>query len=182
MSKKEVIYTSEYTYTGPTLFYSYDDVPCQYTLEKGTIVEAEVNVNIATIHAYHDEGDGIVAINPICVVAKYLAPVERTIHFDERSDHHGPFDITFSKDWFKEHKVAIDNIEVGGSHYQVAIQPWDYIHVNGLGFDEGNIVKYATRHKKKGGAEDVKKIISYARHILKTQYGDVGDDEKQAAR
>lgn len=63
--------------------------------------------------------------------------------------------------------------EVGGNHYSSKqIEPWDYIFANSLGFDEGNIVKYATRHKDKGGAEDIRKIISYCRHILKTQYGE----------
>lgn len=63
-------------------------------------------------------------------------------------------------------------IEVGGDHYQKKIQPWDFIFANNLGFDEGNIVKYVVRHKDKGGAEDIKKIISYAEHILRTQYGE----------
>lgn len=65
-----------------------------------------------------------------------------------------------------------DGHEIGGTHYKMAIEPWDYIQANGLGFDEGNIVKYASRHKQKNGAEDIKKIISYAKHILKTQYGE----------
>lgn len=71
-----------------------------------------------------------------------------------------------------ERIVNGDDHEVGGSHYKMAIEPWDYIHANGLGFDEGNIVKYASRHKQKNGAEDIRKIISYAKHILKTQYNE----------
>lgn len=102
----------------------------------------------------------------------------------------GPLDNV--KKWAREHhqdllnnetkekvweQINNDNIEVGGGHYQTAIQPWDFIYANGLDFDSGNIVKYACRHQKKGGAEDVKKIISYAKHILKTQYGiDYGTD------
>lgn len=62
--------------------------------------------------------------------------------------------------------------EIGGDHYRLTIPPWDYIFANGLGFDEGNIVKYATRHKDKGGAEDIRKIVSYCKHILLTQYGE----------
>lgn len=64
------------------------------------------------------------------------------------------------------------NLEVGGSHYQTAIQPWDYIAANHLGFDEGSIIKYITRHRKKNGAEDIKKAISFCKHILETQYGE----------
>lgn len=51
----------------------------------------------------------------------------------------------------------------GGSHYRdCAIQPIDYILGNGLGFAEGNVVKYVTRWKTKGGVEDLRK----ARHYL----------------
>lgn len=53
--------------------------------------------------------------------------------------------------------------QVGGTHYKLqAIQPWDYILANGLGFLEGNIVKYVSRWQRKGGVEDLKK----ARHYL----------------
>lgn len=62
--------------------------------------------------------------------------------------------------------------EVGGDHYKSAIEPWDFISANSLGFDEGCVVKYICRHKKKGGAEDIRKAISYCEHILKTQYGE----------
>lgn len=62
--------------------------------------------------------------------------------------------------------------QVGGDHYKsMAIQPIEFIAKNNLGFMEGNIVKYAARHKSKGGAEDVRKIIHYAQLILKLQYG-----------
>ena len=53
--------------------------------------------------------------------------------------------------------------QVGGTHYaKNKIQPWDYIHANGLGYFEGSVVKYVTRWKDKGGIEDLKK----ARHFL----------------
>jgi hypothetical protein len=51
------------------------------------------------------------------------------------------------------------------------IQPVEYIHANGFDFLTGNIIKYASRHKNKNGAEDVKKIIHYAELILKLEYG-----------
>lgn len=62
--------------------------------------------------------------------------------------------------------------QVGGTHYKdLKIQPIEYIYANGLDFLQGNIIKYATRHKNKNGAEDVKKIIHYAELILKLEYG-----------
>ncbi len=63
--------------------------------------------------------------------------------------------------------------QVGGSHYKdMAIQPIEYIVKNKLGFCEGNIVKYITRHKAKGGAEDVRKVIHYCELLLETEYGE----------
>jgi hypothetical protein len=62
--------------------------------------------------------------------------------------------------------------QVGGTHYaDMPIQPIVFIHENQIGYVEGNIIKYASRHKLKGGAEDVRKIIHYARLLLKLEYG-----------
>lgn len=76
------------------------------------------------------------------------------------------------KDEAKKHYKPEDDHEVGGNHYKMAIEPWDFIFANKLDFDSGNVVKYISRHKKKNGAEDVKKAISFCKHILKTQYNE----------
>lgn len=56
-----------------------------------------------------------------------------------------------------------DATQVGGDHYVTkAIQPWDYIAANSLGYFEGNVVKYVTRWRDKGGIDDLLK----ARHYL----------------
>lgn len=69
-------------------------------------------------------------------------------------------------------------IQAGGSHYKdCAIQPIEYIHANGLDFFQGNIVKYATRHKAKNGAEDLRKVIHYAQLALELQYGEKQEGE-----
>lgn len=53
--------------------------------------------------------------------------------------------------------------QVGGDHYKTkAIQPVEYIHANGLGFCEGNVVKYVSRWRDKNGIKDLEK----ARHYL----------------
>lgn len=67
--------------------------------------------------------------------------------------------------------AGLTRSQVGGSHYQLTIQPVDYIHANKLTFLEGNVVKYVTRHRKKNGAEDVKKAIHYLQMILEKEYG-----------
>jgi hypothetical protein len=47
----------------------------------------------------------------------------------------------------------------------------EYIHANDLGFLEGNIVKYITRHRAKGeGAMDIYKVKHYADLILQYHY------------
>lgn len=67
--------------------------------------------------------------------------------------------------------------ELGGSvshpsHYaNQGIEPRKYISVNKLDFNQGNIVKYVTRHKTKDGARDIIKVITYARFILEEDYG-----------
>jgi len=59
--------------------------------------------------------------------------------------------------------------QVGGSHYKdLKIQPIEYILANGLGFCEGNIIKYITRWKQKGGIQDIDKVIHYA-ELLKQE-------------
>jgi hypothetical protein len=53
--------------------------------------------------------------------------------------------------------------QVGGSHYaSMAIQPFEYIHANGIGFAEGCVIKYVSRWRAKGGIEDLRK----AKHFL----------------
>jgi len=62
--------------------------------------------------------------------------------------------------------------QIGGSHYQTSIQPIQYIHTNKLPFIEGCIVKYATRHRDKNGAEDIRKIVHYCELLLELEYAD----------
>ena len=58
--------------------------------------------------------------------------------------------------------------QVGGSHYMYfKIQPYEFISKNNLSFFQGNVVKYVCRYKRKGGAEDIKKIIHYCQLELK---------------
>lgn len=66
--------------------------------------------------------------------------------------------------------------QVGGDHYRnKAIEPITYIMENKLGYCEGNVIKYVTRHQEKGQAEDIRKAIQYLKFILKHQYGEESD-------
>ncbi len=59
--------------------------------------------------------------------------------------------------------MTANDEQVGGTHYKgKSIQPWDYIAANELGYFEGNIVKYISRWKEKGGLDDLEK----GRHYL----------------
>jgi hypothetical protein len=62
--------------------------------------------------------------------------------------------------------------QVGGSHYQTAIQPIEYIFHNDLNFLQGNIIKYATRYKDKNGREDLEKIKHYVDLLIALEYDD----------
>lgn len=62
--------------------------------------------------------------------------------------------------------------QVGGTHYKsLAIQPVEFIQRNGLGFCEGNAVKYLTRWKAKGGIEDLLKARHYIDLLLEMNEG-----------
>ena len=57
---------------------------------------------------------------------------------------------------------ALDT-QVGGNHYKdLAIQPVEFIHKNGIGYMEGCAIKYLTRWRAKNGIEDMRK----ARHFI----------------
>ena len=64
------------------------------------------------------------------------------------------------------------DVQVGGRHYELQIQPVEYIVKNGLGFCEGNVIKYVTRYKVKGGKEDLLKARHYIDMLIKFNYGD----------
>lgn len=61
--------------------------------------------------------------------------------------------------------------QIGGTHYKdVKIQPVEYIHANNLGFIEGCVVKYVTRHSSKNGKEDLKKAIHFLEMLIDLEY------------
>ena len=60
--------------------------------------------------------------------------------------------------------------QVGGQHYSAkAVQPWDYITSNNLGYLEGNVVKYVSRWKEKNGVEDLLKAKHYLEKLIELQ-------------
>ena len=61
---------------------------------------------------------------------------------------------------------SVRDQQVGGTHYQKAIQPWDIISEWKLDFWEGNIVKYILRYKDKDGVRDLKKAKHYLEYLI----------------
>lgn len=60
--------------------------------------------------------------------------------------------------------------QVGGDHYKtMSIQPVEFILQNGLGFCEGNVVKYICRRKGNDRLQDLRK----ARHYLDILIGHI---------
>lgn len=59
----------------------------------------------------------------------------------------------------------------GGEHYRkLKIQPIEYIQANDLGFEEGSVVKYITRHKDKNGVQDLRKAIHFIELLIAHDY------------
>lgn len=67
---------------------------------------------------------------------------------------------------------ALD-VQVGGTHYKsLAIQPVQYIHANQIGYFEGNVIKYVTRWRDKGGVSDLRKAQHYIEMLIELEGGD----------
>jgi len=70
--------------------------------------------------------------------------------------------------------------QVGGTHYKdLIIDPWDYIHKNGIGFLAGSAIKYLSRYKEKDGIKDLQKAIHFIEKLIEEEYGVVIDETKQ---
>tara|TARA_R110002051_G_scaffold324985_2_gene424971 strand:- start:3028 stop:3243 length:216 start_codon:yes stop_codon:yes gene_type:complete len=52
-------------------------------------------------------------------------------------------------------------------HYTEGIEMWDYAMSHNLDFFEGNVLKYITRWRHKGGIEDLRKAKAYLDKLIK---------------
>lgn len=84
-----------------------------------------------------------------------------------------PMTETVVPQTFKQPETnAATDKQVGGSHYQLPIQPIEYILANGLGYCEANVVKYVSRWRNKGGIQDLKKAIHYLEMLIEQEEKD----------
>ena len=64
---------------------------------------------------------------------------------------------------------ALD-VQVGGGHYKgMAIQPVEFIHANGIGYFEGNVIKYVARWRNKNGIADLEKAKHYLELLIELE-------------
>lgn len=57
-------------------------------------------------------------------------------------------------------------------HYGGADNPYEAIKIIealGLGFSDGNVIKYIVRWREKGGVDDLKKALWYLNHFVEQQ-------------
>ena len=65
--------------------------------------------------------------------------------------------------------------QIAGTHYKdMVIQPVEYVHANGLGYFEGNVIKYVSRWRKKGGLSDLEKAKHYIQLLIELESSRVG--------
>jgi len=60
-----------------------------------------------------------------------------------------------------------DNINP--TYYRKGIETTDYIQSHSMNYLEGNIIKYVTRYKDKGGVLDLKKAEWYLTRLIKQE-------------
>jgi hypothetical protein len=69
----------------------------------------------------------------------------------------------------------VESMQIGGSHYlEMRIQPWEVMeawltHEEFIGFLNGNIIKYISRYKAKGGVQDLQKARQYLDKLIKVK-------------
>jgi len=75
-------------------------------------------------------------------------------------------------------RAQLDNIkiadQVGGTHYQKTIQPWDAMEAwmrreQFIGYLRGNAIKYLARCDDKGGLEDLQKAQHYLAKLIEVE-------------
>jgi len=95
------------------------------------------------------------------------------------NDHMEPASTDMGTDTVNMHGHIDANAALSGairpSHYASSnpdvppIQMWDYALSQNLGFFEGNIIKYVSRWRQKGGVQDLHKAMTYLQRLMDSQ-------------
>ena len=71
---------------------------------------------------------------------------------------------------FLNERASANATQVGGAHYkQHTHETWDVILDWGLGYLDGNAVKYLSRWRHKGGVQDLKKARHYIDKLIEVE-------------
>lgn len=62
--------------------------------------------------------------------------------------------------------MSANDHQVAGTHYRTSYQHWDLAADLQLGYFEGQISKYVTRHRTKKGREDLEKAQHFAQKLF----------------
>jgi hypothetical protein len=66
--------------------------------------------------------------------------------------------------------MSANETQVGGNHYkQFKYETWDVILDWGLGYLDGNAVKYLSRWRHKGGVDDLRKAKHYIEKLIEQE-------------
>jgi hypothetical protein len=66
--------------------------------------------------------------------------------------------------------MSANDTQISGNHYKgKPLQVWDFVAANNLGYFEGNIVKYVSRWKDKGGIDDLRKAKHYIEKLIELE-------------
>lgn len=76
---------------------------------------------------------------------------------------------------------ALDRQEGGGHYKDLAIQPVEFCHKNGLGFCESSVIKYVTRWRNKNGIQDLKKAKHFIDLLIEMESPGESDKAKMEA-
>lgn len=112
-------------------------------------------------------------VKPVDIVKQancHISTVYWVRHMDKAQElplDHPIFEKAPAVTKVKKAKQAANAVQVGGSHYKDKdIQPWDVINAWGMGFFDGNALKYLARFRNKGGVEDLRKARHYIDKLI----------------
>lgn len=81
-----------------------------------------------------------------------------------------PLELQGSFAHFGAMSNPLDKQEGGDWYKKMKIQPVEYAQANHLGYCEASVVKYVSRHKLRGGKEDLLKAIHFLELLIQLEY------------
>lgn len=64
--------------------------------------------------------------------------------------------------------TTANDMQIGGTHYKVSFEHWDWVLRYRVDYLAGNAMKYVTRWRKKGGLDDLAKAQHYVAKLLES--------------